>query len=95
MTSPYLGISYLQQIPFPEKYLKAVLSYIPKKGLKEYLYNANICKQKRNVSKCHLIELIITGEILEFLDNEKHCRRDKGEYDDFPTYYNPNSHHGK
>ena len=63
--------------------------------MKEYLYNANICKQKRNVSKFPLIELIITGEILEFLDNDKHCRRDKGEYDDFPTYYNPNSHHGK
>ena len=39
--------------------------------------------------------MIIRGEILEFLDNDKHCRRDKGEYDDFPTYYNPNSHHGK
>ena len=63
--------------------------------MKEYLYNANICKQKGNVSKFPLIELIITGEILEFLDNDKHCRRDKGEYDDFPTYYNPNSHHGK
>ena len=63
--------------------------------MKEYLYNANICKQKRNMSKYHLIEMIITGEIFEFLDNYKHCRRDKGEYDDFPTYYNPNSHHGK
>ena len=47
------------------------------------------------MSKCHLIEMIIRGEILEFLDNDKHCRRDKGEYDDFPTYYNPNCHHGK
>ena len=38
---------------------------------------------------------IITGEILEFLGNGKHYRRDKVKYDDFPTYYNPNSHHGK
>ena len=45
--------------------------------------------------KYHLIEKIITGEILEFLDNDKHSRRDKGKYDDFPTYCNPNSHHGK
>ena len=47
------------------------------------------------MSKCHLIEMIITGEILEFLDNDKRYRRDKGKYDDFPTYYNPNNHHRK
>ena len=47
------------------------------------------------MSKYHLIEKIITGEILEFLDNDKHSRRDKGKYDDFPAYCNPNSHHGK
>ena len=41
------------------------------------------------------LEKIIAGEILEFLDNDKHCRRDKCEYDEFPTYCNPNSHHGK
>ena len=39
-------------------------------------------------------EKIIRGEILEFLDKDEHCRRDKSKYDDFPTYYNPNSHHG-
>ena len=42
MTSPYLGISYLKQISFPEKYLRAVLSYIPTEDLNEYLYDANI-----------------------------------------------------
>ena len=63
--------------------------------MKEYLYNVNICKQKWNISKCHLTEMFITGEILEFLGNSKHYRRDKVKYDDFPTYYSPNSHHGK
>ena len=42
MASPYLGISYLKQISFSEKYLRAVFSYIPTEDLKEYLYNANI-----------------------------------------------------
>ena len=60
MTSAYLAISFLKQTPLPEKQLRMFLSYLPQEPLKEYLYNTNIYKGKRNVSKNDLIDMIIT-----------------------------------
>ena len=60
MTSAYLAISFLKQTPLPEKQLRIFLSYLPPEPLKEYLYNANIYKGRRNMSKHDLIDMIIT-----------------------------------
>ena len=60
MTSAYLAISFLKQTPLPEKQLRMFLSYLPQEPLKEYLYDTNIYKGKRNVSKNDLIDMIIT-----------------------------------
>ena len=60
MTSAYLAISFLKQTPLPEKQLRIFLSYLPQEPLKEYLYNANIYKGRRNMSKHDLIDMIIT-----------------------------------
>ena len=60
MTSAYLAISFLKQTPLPEKQLRIFLSYLPQEPLKEYLYNANIYKRRRNMSKHDLIDMIIT-----------------------------------
>ena len=60
MTSAYLAISFLKQIPLPEKQLRIFLSYLPQELLKEYLYNAEIYKGKRNMSKIDLIDAIIS-----------------------------------
>ena len=60
MTSAYLAISFLKQTPLPEKQLRIFLSYLPQEPLKEYLYNADIYKGKRNMSKIDLIDMIIT-----------------------------------
>ena len=60
MTSAYLAISFLKQTPLPEKQLRMFLSYLPQEPLKEYLYNTNIYKGKRNMSKNDLIDMIIT-----------------------------------
>ena len=64
MTSAYLAVSFLKQTPLPEKQLK-ILSYLPQEPLKEYLYNADIYKGKRNMSKHDLIDMIITGKSKE------------------------------
>ena len=45
--------------PVPEKQLRIFLSYLPQEPLKEYLYNADINKGKRNMSKIDLIHMII------------------------------------
>ena len=60
MTSAYLAISFLKQTPLPEKQLRIFLSYLPQEPLKEYLYNADIYKGKRNMSKIDLIDMVIT-----------------------------------
>ena len=62
MTSAYLAISFLKQTPLPEKQLTISLSYLPEEPLKEYLYNADIYKGRRNMSKHDLIDMIITGK---------------------------------
>ena len=62
MTSAYLAISFLKQTPLPEKQLRIFLSYLPPEPLKEYLYNANIYKGRRNMSKHDLIDMSITGK---------------------------------
>ena len=46
------------QTPLPET--RIFLSYLPQKPLKEYVYNANIYKGRRNMSKHDLIDMIIT-----------------------------------
>ena len=60
MASAYLAISFLKQTPLPEKQLRIFLSYLPQEPLKEYLYNADIYKGRRNMSKHDLIDMIIT-----------------------------------
>ena len=60
MTSAYLAISFLKQNPLPEKQLRIFISYLPQGPLKEYLFNADIYKGKRNMSKNDLIDMIIT-----------------------------------
>ena len=60
MTSAYLAVSFLKQTPLPEKQLRIFLSYLPQEPLKEYLYNADICQERRNLSKHDLIDMIIT-----------------------------------
>ena len=60
MTSAYLAISFLKQMPSPEKQSRIFLSYLPQQPLKEYLYNADIYKGKRNMSKVDLVDMIIT-----------------------------------
>ena len=59
MTSAYLAVSFLKQTPLPEKQLRIFLSYLPQEPLKEYLYNADICQERRNLSKHDLIDMII------------------------------------
>ena len=70
MTSPYLGISFLKT-PLLEKQLRIFLSYIPQEPLKEYLYNADIYKGKRNISKIDLIDMIITEKILKIVYSQE------------------------
>ena len=60
MTSAYLAISFLKQTPLPEKQLRIFLSHLPQEPLKEYLFNANTYKGRRNMSKIDLIDMIIT-----------------------------------
>ena len=60
MTSAYLAISFLKQTPLLEKQLRIFWSYLPQELLKEYLYNADIYKGRRHMSKSDLIEMIIT-----------------------------------
>ena len=60
MTSAYLAVSFLKQTPLPEKQLRIFLSYLPQEPLKEYLYNASICQERRNMSKHDLIDMSIT-----------------------------------
>ena len=60
MISAYLAISFLKQTPLPEKQLRIFLSYLPHKVLKEYLYNANNYKGRRNMLINDLIDIIIT-----------------------------------
>ena len=60
MASTYLAISVLKQNPLPEKKLRIFLPYFPQGPLKEYLYNADIYKERRNMSKHDLVDMIIT-----------------------------------
>ena len=64
MTSGCQAISFLMQTPLPETRIFSIyfknISYLPQKPLKEYLYNANINKARRNMSKHVLIDIIIT-----------------------------------
>ena len=59
MTSAYLAVSFLKQTPITEKQL-IFLSYLPQEPLKEYLYNADICQGRRNMSEHDLIDMSIT-----------------------------------
>ena len=65
MTSGYLAISFLKQTPLPEKELRIFLSYLPQEPLKEYLYNADIDKGRRNMPKHDLIDMIVTKKKLK------------------------------
>ena len=49
MTSPYLGISYLKQISFPEKYLRAILSYIYPKKIWKNIYIMQIFVNQKGI----------------------------------------------
>ena len=60
MTSAYLANSFLKKTPLPEKQLRIFLSYLPQEPLKEYLSNADIYKEIKNMSKKDLINMIIT-----------------------------------
>ena len=60
MTSAYLAISFLKQTALPEKQLRIFLWYLPQEPLKEYLYNADIYKGRRNMSNHDLIDMVIT-----------------------------------
>ena len=60
MTSAYIAISFLKQFPLPEKQIRIFLSYLPQDPREEYLYNADIYKGRRNMSKNDLIDMIIT-----------------------------------
>ena len=60
MTSAYLAISFSKQTPLPKKQLTIFLLHLPQEPLKEYLFNANIYKGRRNMSKIDLIDMIIT-----------------------------------
>ena len=51
MTSAYLAVSFLKQTPLPEKELRIFLSYLLQEPPKEYLCNADICQERRNMSK--------------------------------------------
>ena len=55
----YLAISFLKQTPLQEKQLRIFLSYLQHEPLKKYLYNTDIYKGKRNMSKIDLIDMII------------------------------------
>ena len=59
MTSAYLAISFLKQTPLQEKQLRIFLFYLQHEALKQYLYNTDIYKGKRNMSKIDLIDMII------------------------------------
>ena len=63
MTSAYLAISFLKQTPLTEKQWRIFLSYLPQEPLKEYLYNADIYKGRRNMSKHDLIHMVSTEKI--------------------------------
>ena len=71
MTSAHLAISFLKQTPLPEKQSRIFLSYLPPEPLKEYLYNANIYKGRRNMSKHDLIDMGITGKITYTEENDE------------------------
>ena len=58
MTSAYLANSFLKKTPLPEKQLRIFLSYLPQEPLKEYLSNADIYKEIKNMSKKDLINMI-------------------------------------
>ena len=60
MTSAHLAISFWKQTSLPEKQLRLFLSCLPQAPLIEYLYNADIFKGRRNMSKNDLIDMIIT-----------------------------------
>ena len=71
MTSAYLAISFLKQTPLPEKQLRILLSYLPQEPLKGYLFNANIYKGKRNMSKIDLIDMIITEKNKKIIHSQE------------------------
>ena len=63
MTSAYLAISFLKQTLLPEKQLRIFFSYLPQEPLKEYLFNADIYKGRRNMSKHDLIDMVVTAKV--------------------------------
>ena len=65
MTSGYLAISFLKQACLPEKQLGIFLWYLPEEPIKEYLYNADIYKGRRNMSKHDFIDMIVTEKKLK------------------------------
>ena len=71
MTSAYLAISFLKQTPLREKQFRIFFSHLPQEPLKEYLYNADIYKGKRNMSKIDLIDMIITEKILKIVYSQE------------------------
>ena len=79
MTSAYLAISFLKQVPLPEKQLRMFLFYSLQELLKEYLYNANIYKGRRNMSKNDLIDIIITEKTKKITYTEENDELTKEE----------------
>ena len=67
MTSVYLAISFLKQIPLPDNQLRIILSYLLQQPPKEYLSHSQIYKGKKNRSKYDLVDMIISEK-----DKSKH-----------------------
>ena len=67
MTSAYLAISFLKQIPLPENQLRIFLSYLLQQPSKEYLSHSQIYKGKKNRSKYESVNMIISEK-----DKSKH-----------------------
>ena len=67
MTSAYLAISFLKQIPLPENQLRIFLSYLLQQPSNEYLSHSQIYKGKKNRSKYDLVDRIISEK-----DKSKH-----------------------
>ena len=67
MTSAYLAISFLKQIPLPENQLRIFLSYLLQQPSNEYLSHSQIYKGKKNRSKYALVDRIISEK-----DKSKH-----------------------
>ena len=60
--SAFIAISILGQSSKSEKQLTKFLFYLLQEALREYLFNADIYKGRKRLSKNELIEMIITDK---------------------------------